>query len=54
MTLPGVGAVTATALVASIAAPAQFNNGRQLAAWLGLHPSVEVQVNADFQCGGRS
>lgn len=36
MTLPGVGAVTATALVASIADPKQFNNGRQLAAWLGL------------------
>jgi transposase len=38
MTLPGVGAVTATALVASIADPGQFNNGRQLAAWLGLVP----------------
>ena len=38
MTLPGVGAVTATALVASIADPAQFHNGRQLAAWLGLVP----------------
>ena len=38
MTLPGIGAVTATALVASIADPAQFHNGRQLAAWLGLVP----------------
>jgi transposase len=38
MTLPGVGAVTATALVASIANPKQFDNGRQLAAWLGLVP----------------
>lgn len=38
MSLPGVGAVTATALVASVADPAQFDNGRQLAAWLGLVP----------------
>ncbi len=38
MSLPGVGAVTATALVASIADPRQFDNGRQLAAWLGLVP----------------
>lgn len=38
MGLPGVGAVSATALVASVADPAQFDNGRQLAAWLGLVP----------------
>lgn len=38
MTIPGVGAITATALVASIADPKQFRNGRQLAAWLGLTP----------------
>ena len=38
MTLPGIGAVTATALVASLADPGQFDSGRQLAAWLGLVP----------------
>ena len=38
MQLPGVGAVSATALVASLADPGQFGNGRQLAAWLGLVP----------------
>lgn len=38
MTLPGIGAVTATALVASIGDPKQFKNGRQFAAWLGLTP----------------
>ena len=38
MSLPGVGAVTATAMVASIADPQQFHNGRRLAAWLGLVP----------------
>lgn len=38
MTIPGIGAITATALVASIVEPRQFRNGRQLAAWLGLTP----------------
>jgi len=38
MTIPGIGAITATALVASIADPKQFHNGRQLTAWLGLTP----------------
>ena len=38
MSIPGIGAITATALVASIGDPKQFHNGRQLAAWLGLVP----------------
>ena len=38
MRLPGIGAISATALVASIADPGQFGSGRQLAAWLGLVP----------------
>jgi transposase len=38
MTIPGVGAITATALLASVGDPRQFKNGRQFAAWLGLTP----------------
>jgi len=38
MTVPGIGAVTATALIASVGDPRQFDNGRQFAAWLGLVP----------------
>jgi transposase len=38
MTIPGVGAITASALVASVGDPGQFKNGRQFAAWLGLTP----------------
>lgn len=38
MTVPGVGAITATALLASVGDPKQFKNGRQFAAWLGLTP----------------
>ena len=36
--IPGVGVITATALVATIGDAAQFHSGRQLAAWLGLVP----------------
>ena len=36
--IPGIGPLTATALVASIADANCFRNGRDLAAWLGLVP----------------
>jgi transposase len=36
--LPGIGPITASALVASIGDAKNFTNGRQLAAWLGLVP----------------
>lgn len=38
MEVPGIGATTASALVASIGNGHDFANGRQLAAWLGLVP----------------
>lgn len=38
MSIPGIGAVTATALVASIGDIKHFSNGREVAAWLGLVP----------------
>ncbi len=37
-TIPGVGMITATALVATIGDGSQFRSGRHLAAWLGLVP----------------
>lgn len=36
--IPGIGPVTASALVASVGDARNFANGRQLAAWLGLVP----------------
>jgi transposase len=36
--VPGIGPLTASALVASIGDAKSFRNGRQLAAWLGLVP----------------
>jgi transposase len=37
----GIGALTATAFVATVAHAAQFRNGRQCAAWLGLVPKQD-------------
>jgi len=37
-TIPGIGVLGATALAASIADPARFRSGRDLAAWIGLVP----------------
>lgn len=36
--VPGIGPMTATALVATVGNARNFNNGRELAAWLGLVP----------------
>lgn len=47
MTLPGVGPVVATALVASVGDARQFRSGRELAAWIGLVPR-------QYSTGGRS
>lgn len=37
-TIPGVGPITASAIVATVGTGKQFNNGREFAAWLGLTP----------------
>lgn len=38
LTIPGVGLLSATALIAAIGDISVFKNGRELAAWLGLVP----------------
>jgi transposase len=38
LTIPGIGPITATALIAAIGNVGVFTNGRQFAAWLGLVP----------------
>lgn len=38
MTIPGIGPITATALLALAPPPESFRNGRDFAAWLGLTP----------------
>ncbi len=37
--IPGIGPITASALVATIGDERSFRNGRQLAAWMGLVPT---------------
>ena len=37
-TIPGIGPITASAIVATVGTCKQFNNGREFAAWLGLTP----------------
>lgn len=44
-TIPGIGFITATALVATIGDAGQFKSGRELAAWLGLVPRQNSSGN---------
>jgi transposase len=37
-TIPGIGPISATAILAAVPDAAHFKNGRQFAAWLGLVP----------------
>ena len=37
-TIPGIGPIIATAIVATVADPSVFRSGREFAAWLGLVP----------------
>lgn len=36
--IPGIGPITASAIVASVGKAGEFKNGRQMAAWIGLVP----------------
>ncbi len=42
--VPGIGPLTATALVATIGDAKNFDNGRQLAAWLGLEVAARIRT----------
>jgi len=46
-TIPGIGPISASAIVATVGSAAEFRNGRQFAAWLGLTPR-------QFSSGGKS
>ncbi|WP_410520908.1 IS110 family transposase [Candidatus Tisiphia endosymbiont of Sialis lutaria] len=51
MTIPGIGLITATALIASIGNASCFENGRQLSAWLGLVPRQHSSGGKDKLLG---
>ena len=50
-TVPGIGPITATALVASAGDGRQFRRGRDLAAWLGLTPGQHSSGGKDRLLG---
>lgn len=50
-TIPGIGPITASAIVASITDPAQFRSGRHLAAWIGLVPRQNSTGGKERQGG---
>jgi len=49
--IPGVGELTATAIVAAIQNPGEFRNGRHLSAWLGLVPRQSSSGNKQVFLG---
>lgn len=49
--IPGIGPLTASALVASVGDATTFENGRQLAAWLGLVPRQNSSGGKDTLLG---
>jgi len=50
-TIPGVGPITASAIVATVTDPSQFHSGRQLAAWIGLVPKQNSSGGKERQGG---
>jgi transposase len=50
LTIPGIGPLTATALLAAVGDTQVFKNGRQFAAWLGLVPK-QYSTGADPAVG---
>ena len=47
MSIPGVGPLLASALVATVANPTAFKSGRNLAAWIGLVPKQNSSGGKD-------
>ena len=47
-TIPGIGLLTSTALVAAVGKPEQFQSARQFASWLGITPRESSSGNRRF------
>jgi transposase len=50
-TMPGIGPITATAIVSAVSDPFMFKNGRGLSAWLGLVPRQNSSGGKDQLLG---
>ena len=51
LTIPGIGAINATAIYSAIGNGSQFSSGRELAVWLGLTPR-QASSGDSFKSGG--
>ena len=52
--VPGIGSISASALVAPVGKAKSFDNGRQLAAWLDLLPKQHSNSGAVVKAGNTS
>jgi transposase len=50
-TIPGIGPITASAIVATVTDPSQFQSARQFAAWVGLVPKQNSSGGKERQGG---
>ena len=50
-TIPGIGPITASAIVATVTDPSQFHSARQFAAWVGLVPKQNSSGGKERQGG---
>lgn len=50
-TIPGIGPITASAIVATVTDPSQFHSARQFAAWIGLVPKQNSSGGKERQGG---
>ena len=50
-TIPGIGPITASAIVATVTDPTQFHSARQFAAWIGLVPKQNSSGGKERQSG---
>jgi transposase len=51
LSIPGIGELTASALVAAVPNASEFKNGRHMAAWLGLVPRQSSSGNKQVLLG---
>ena len=49
--IPGIGELTATAIIAAVPNPSEFRNGRHMSAWLGLVPRQSSSGNKQVLLG---
>jgi transposase len=49
-TIPGVGPITASALLATLGDPMRFASARDLAAWIGLTPKAHASGGKERRC----